>query len=49
VGKPRLQGGYYSFKDAMGQPSRVPMGRVREIAPSSMVKQDTPPFVPTVR
>ncbi|HZL43666.1 MAG TPA: YgdI/YgdR family lipoprotein [Verrucomicrobiae bacterium] len=47
--KPKLKGGYYTFKDAMGEPSRVPAGRVREIAPSSMVRQQEPPFVPTVR
>ena len=37
-GKPQLQNGAYVYRDAQGQPASVPTGRVREIAPASMVK-----------
>ena len=39
VGKPRLDGGAYFFKDAKGQPDSVFAGSVREIAPASMSKK----------
>ncbi len=42
--KPKLQGGVYVFKDANGQDAYVPAGRVREIAPASMVSEDKPRF-----
>jgi len=36
VGKPRLEGGSYVFKDTKGQTIYLPAGRVREVAPASM-------------
>ena len=36
VGKPKAQDGCYLVKDAMGQTVKIPMTRVREIAPASM-------------
>ncbi len=39
VGKPRLDGGTYIFKDGKGQPASVFAGSVREIAPASMSKK----------
>ena len=47
--KPRLQGANYYFKDAQGQESFVPAGRVKEIAPASMVKEEKEPFKPQTR
>ena len=44
VGKPQLQRGSYVFKDAKGQPAAVPAGRVREVAPASMVKDENSQF-----
>jgi len=42
--KPKLQNGRYVFKDAAGRAQAVPEGRVREIAPASMVKEEKPMF-----
>ena len=44
--KPKLQNGRYVFKDAMGRPVYVATGRVREIAPASMMKEEKPMFNP---
>jgi hypothetical protein len=48
IGKPKLDGGAYVFKDVHGQTSVVPAGRVTEIAPASMSKQQEKkePFKP---
>ena len=43
-GKPKLQGGTYLFKDAKGQPAQVSAGRVREIAPASMAREESTQF-----
>lgn len=48
-GKPKLDGNSYVFKDAKGQEIRVPTGRVREIAPASMVEDDQTIFKPETR
>ena len=42
--KPKLEKGRYVFKDAKGRPLYVPKGRVREIAPASMMKEEKPMF-----
>lgn len=40
-GKPRLQNGYYYFKDTSGHDAEpVFTGRIREIAPASMASPD---------
>jgi hypothetical protein len=44
--KPKLKGERYVFKDINGKPGYVPAGRVREIAPASMVKDDKQMFNP---
>ena len=49
MSKPRLQDGNYYFKDANGQTNSIPAGRVKEIAPASMVKEEKSPFKPQTR
>ena len=44
--KPKLKGAKYVFKDARGKEVSIPAGRVREIAPASMVKEEKPAFNP---
>lgn len=38
-GKPQLQGGSYLYKDMGGNPGRVGVSRVADVAPSSMIKK----------
>ena len=45
--KPKLKGGFYTFKDARGQEVRVAQSRVLEIEPASMAKEEKPMFKPT--
>jgi len=40
----RVEKGRYKFKDKAGRPSWVPAGRVKEIAPASMVEEQKPMF-----
>lgn len=47
--KPRFQNGNYYFKDANGETNSIPAGRVKEIAPASMVKEEKLPFKPQTR
>ena len=40
-GKPKLERGYYVYKDMKGQIGSMPAGRVREVAPSNMTSSRT--------
>ena len=42
--KPKLDHGYYVFKDYKGQDMRIPQGRVRELEPASMAEQENDRF-----
>ena len=44
--KPKLKGERYVFKDMNGREGYVSAGRVREIAPASMVKEEKSIFNP---
>jgi hypothetical protein len=49
VGKPKLQGVTYYYKDAKGKKHRVSESQVVEVGPASMVKEEEPkpPPMPT--
>ena len=42
--KPRRERNSYVYKDAKGRDCFIPAGRVREIAPASMVREEKPMF-----
>ena len=44
AGKPKLVNGYYVGKDTRGNPVEVSAGRVREVAPASMVEDEKATF-----
>jgi hypothetical protein len=44
--KPKLDQGVYHFKDAAGKTRYVSAGRVAEIVPASMAKDEKEPFKP---
>src|SRR5437868_2948296 len=44
ISKPKLDHGYYVFKDNQGRERRVPAGRVREMEPASMAEEEKPQF-----
>jgi hypothetical protein len=43
-GKPKLEQGRYYFKDLEGKPNVISAGRVREMGPASMMKQQNDGF-----
>jgi hypothetical protein len=45
-GKPKLEHGYYVYKDANGQPRSISQGRVVEIDRSSLAEDDKSKFKP---
>jgi hypothetical protein len=45
-GKPKLQKGYYVYKDPLGREGYVYAGRVREMGPASMMEQQKEAFNP---
>jgi hypothetical protein len=45
VGKPKLKGAHYEYKDYSGNMQRLPEGRVTEIEPASMAKREESPFI----
>ena len=47
--KPRLKNGSWHFKDAKGNQQSVPAGRVLEVGPASMMRDDKSMFKPETR
>jgi hypothetical protein len=45
-GKPKLEHGYYVYKDANGQPRSMSQGRVVEIDRASLAEDDKSKFKP---
>lgn len=43
-GKPKLDHGYYVYKDAKGEVRKIPAGRVREMEPASMAESEKEQF-----
>ncbi|MGO8678240.1 MAG: YgdI/YgdR family lipoprotein [Limisphaerales bacterium] len=46
IGKPKLKGSHYEYKDASGRPQRISEGRVSEVEPASMAKREKSRFIP---
>jgi Bacterial protein of unknown function (DUF903) len=44
--KPKLNNGYYTFKDAAGNVNKISQGRVLEIEPASMAAEEKNRFAP---
>jgi hypothetical protein len=44
--KPKLKGASYHFKDAKGQDNVIPQGRVLQIEPASMAREEEKPYKP---
>jgi hypothetical protein len=40
IGKPKLKGNAYVYKDAKGNKSTIPIGRVSTIEPASMAREE---------
>lgn len=45
LGKPKVKGNNYVFKDTNGQMRQVSQGRVMTIEPASMAKEEKNPFM----
>jgi hypothetical protein len=46
VGKPKLKGSHYEYKNISGQKQSISEGRVTEIEPNSMAKREKSHFIP---
>jgi hypothetical protein len=45
--KPKLEHGFYRFKDINGKEVVIPEGRVQEVGPASMIQDQKAGFKPT--